>query len=56
MRITQVRRQLLEVLFEAGEPLTLNEIRDRAVAKGTSPDYATVFRMVSLLEQMRVVK
>jgi Fur family ferric uptake transcriptional regulator len=55
MRVTGSRRSILDVLFEAGKPLSLQEIQDLAAAKGESPDYATVFRMMTLLERLHLV-
>jgi Fur family ferric uptake transcriptional regulator len=55
MRVTGSRRSILDVLFEADKPLSLQEIQDLAVAKGESPDYATVFRMMTLLEGLHLV-
>jgi len=55
MRVTGSRRSILDVLFEAGKPLSLQEIQDLAAAKGESPDYATVFRMMTLLEKLHLV-
>lgn len=55
MRVTGSRRSILDVLFEAAKPLSLQEIQDLAAAKGESPDYATVFRMMTLLERLHLV-
>lgn len=55
LRITNARRKIMDVLFEAGKPLSLEEIQEQAVAKGGNPDYATVFRMMALLEKLHVV-
>jgi Fur family ferric uptake transcriptional regulator len=55
MRVTESRRSILDVLFEADRPLSLQEIQDLAAAKGGSPDYATVFRMMTLLERLHLV-
>ena len=55
MRITQSRRQILDVLFAAKEPLSLQELCDQATHQGKGPDYATVFRMASLLEEHGIV-
>ena len=55
MRITATRRAILDVLFEATKPLALQEIQELAAAKGGEPDYATVFRMMSLLEGLHLV-
>lgn len=56
MRITASRRNILDVLFEADGPLSLQDIQDRAsVKEGGGPDYATVFRMMTVLENMHLV-
>lgn len=55
MRITATRRNILQVLFEAGKPLALQEIQELAAARGGEPDYATVFRMMTLLENLHLV-
>ena len=54
LRITPGRRVILEVLFEAGKPLSLEEIKDLAAARGSRPDYATVFRLMTLLERLHL--
>lgn len=56
LRITPGRRRILEVLFEAGKPLSLEEIRKASELDGRIPDFATVFRMVSLLEKLDLVQ
>jgi Fur family transcriptional regulator, ferric uptake regulator len=55
MRVTGSRRSILDVLFEAERPLSLPEIQERAFARGEKPDYATVFRMMTLLERLHLV-
>ncbi|MFV0415709.1 MAG: Fur family transcriptional regulator [Chthoniobacterales bacterium] len=56
MRVTKGRKTILEVLFAANEPLTLNEIQTRAEATGLDiPDYATVFRMIASLQKLGLV-
>ena len=55
MRITATRRNILQVLFEAEKPLALQEIQELAAARGGEPDYATVFRMMTLLESLHLV-
>ncbi|GAB4170602.1 MAG: Fur family transcriptional regulator [Terrimicrobiaceae bacterium] len=56
MRITPARRKILEVLFSAGEPLSLQDIQTASGVDSVVPDYATVFRMVVLLEKLKVVQ
>jgi Fur family transcriptional regulator, ferric uptake regulator len=55
MRITAGRRNILAVLFRAERPLSLQEIQERAATEGSGPDYATVFRMIALLERLHFV-
>lgn len=55
MRITATRRNILQVLFEAEKPLALQDIQELAAARGGEPDYATVFRMMTLLESLHLV-
>lgn len=55
MRITASRRNILDVLFQAGRPLSLQEIQDLASERGDGPDYATVFRLMTLLEDLHLV-
>lgn len=53
MRITKNRRAILAVLFQAERPLSLQEIQERAATRSKpGPDYATVFRMLTLLEEL----
>lgn len=55
LRITKGRRNILKVLFEAEKPLSLQDVQDRAAAKGGAPDYATVFRTMTVLEKLGFV-
>ncbi|MGA7391159.1 MAG: Fur family transcriptional regulator [Terrimicrobiaceae bacterium] len=55
LRITAGRRTILNVLFHAERPLSLQEIQDLAASEGDGPDYATVFRMVALLDRLHLV-
>lgn len=56
MRVTRSRRGILQALFKADRPLSLQEIQQQALAEGGMlPDYATVFRMMILLESLRIV-
>jgi Fe2+ or Zn2+ uptake regulation protein len=55
LRITKNRLGILAVLFEAKAPMTLQEIQSAAGRHGASPDYATVFRMILLMEKLRLV-
>jgi len=56
MRITKSRRGIMLALFKATRPLSLVEIQQEALAEGgVLPDYATVFRMMILLEGLNIV-
>jgi Fe2+ or Zn2+ uptake regulation protein len=56
MRVTRSRRGILQALFKASRPLSLVEIQQQALLEGgILPDYATVFRMMILLESMNLV-
>jgi len=56
MRITKNRRQILDTLLRAGKPLSLDEIQTRAGVAGDAPDYATVFRVMTLLESLQIAQ
>ena len=46
----------MQALFKATRPLSLTEIQGQALIEaGILPDYATVFRMMILLESMEIV-
>ena len=55
MRITASRRNILTVLFHAERPLSLQEIQELAALGSAGPDYATVFRMIALLDRLHLV-
>ena len=56
MRITRSRRGIMLALFKAARPLSLIEIQGQALVEGgILPDYATVFRMMILLESLNVI-
>ncbi len=55
MRITEGRRRILDILFHATSPLSLQEIQEAAAHEAVGPDYATVFRTVSVLERLHLV-
>ncbi len=56
LRITKSRLGILKAFFVARSPLTLQEIQEAAEEHGgVRPDYATVFRMVSLMEKLHLV-
>jgi Fur family ferric uptake transcriptional regulator len=56
MRITKNRVQILETLLGANRPLSLDEIQLGATVSGNAPDYATVFRVMTLLDSLHVVQ
>ena len=56
MRITKNRTQIIETLLRAERPLSLDEIQTRAGADAGLPDYATVFRVMTLLENLQVAQ
>jgi Fur family transcriptional regulator, ferric uptake regulator len=56
MRVTRSRRGILKALFNATSPLSLVELQKQAeIEGGVLPDYATVFRMMILLDGMDIV-
>jgi Fur family transcriptional regulator, ferric uptake regulator len=54
MRITKNRIQIIDTLLRAEKPLSLEEIQTRTGA-GAS-DYATVFRVMTVLENLQVAQ
>jgi Fur family transcriptional regulator, ferric uptake regulator len=56
LRVTKGRQKILETLLHATEPLSLEEIQHRSILDGVTPDYATVFRVMSVLEELRVAQ
>jgi Fur family transcriptional regulator, ferric uptake regulator len=56
MRITKNRIHILETLLRAEKPLSLDEIQFGSTIKGNAPDYATVFRVMTLLENLKIVQ
>lgn len=52
LRITQGRTAILETLLHADTPLTLEQIQKKSVTPKGVPDYATVFRVMNLLESL----
>jgi len=52
LRVTQERRALLTVLSDAQRPLNLSELQKGATDLGEAPDYATVFRLMTQLEEL----
>jgi Fur family transcriptional regulator, ferric uptake regulator len=56
MRITKNRTRILDALLRADKPLSLDEIQSRAALQGSVPDYATVFRVMTLLESLQIAQ
>jgi Fur family transcriptional regulator, ferric uptake regulator len=56
LRLTKGRQKILETLLGANEPLSLEEIQRKAICEGVTPDYATVFRIMALLEELHVAQ
>jgi Fe2+ or Zn2+ uptake regulation protein len=56
MRITKNRTRILDALLQADKPLSLDEIQSRAGLRGSLPDYATVFRVMTLLEHLQIAQ
>jgi len=56
LRITKSREKILETLLAAEEPLSLEEIQRRSSQGDIAPDFATVFRVMTLLESLHVAQ
>jgi Fur family transcriptional regulator, ferric uptake regulator len=56
MRITKNRVQILETLLKADKPLSLDEIQARSHEGADAPDYATVFRVMTILENLHIAQ
>ena len=56
MRITKSRQQILRSLLATDRPLSLEEIQQRSTTSTCAPDYATVFRVVGVLECLGVAQ
>jgi Fur family ferric uptake transcriptional regulator len=56
MRITKNRIQIIDTLLRAEKPLSLDEIQARTGAETGTPDYATVFRVMTVLENLQVAQ
>ena len=59
LRMTGNRRAILQVLLKAREPLSLEQIQEESlhyVEGGELPDFATVFRMMALLEELKLAR
>jgi Fe2+ or Zn2+ uptake regulation protein len=56
LRMTKKREGILHALFAATGPMTLQEIQSSAgLHASVTPDYATVFRTIQLMEKLRLV-
>ncbi len=56
MRITRNRVQILETLLKAEKPLSLEEIQETSRDGLDAPDYATVFRVMTVLENLQIAQ
>lgn len=59
LRMTGSRRAILRVLLDAQAPLSLDQIQTaggRPGPDGEAPDFATVFRMMTLLEELKLAR
>jgi len=56
MRITRNRVQILETLLKAEKPLSLEEIQEKSRDGADAPDYATVFRVMTVLENLHIAQ
>jgi Fur family transcriptional regulator, ferric uptake regulator len=56
MRITKNRIQIIDTLLRAEKPLSLDEIQTRTGGDTGAPDYATVFRVMTVLENLQVAQ
>lgn len=59
LRLTTNRRNLLRALLDAEVPRSLEELQSSAAgyhSNGEAPDFATVFRMMSLLEELKLAR
>ena len=56
MRITKNRTQIIDTLLRAEKPLSLDEIQARTGKNAGAPDYATVFRVMTVLEHLHVAQ
>ena len=56
LRMTKKREGILHALFAAAAPMTLQEIQSAAgLHASVTPDYATVFRTIQLMEKLHLV-
>ncbi len=55
LRMTRPRLAVLQMICEAAEPLTIQEIQQRCHAIGQSINFSTVFRIMQMLENLHLV-
>jgi Fur family ferric uptake transcriptional regulator len=59
LRMTANRHAILRALLEAESPMSLEQIQTaggKHVPDGDAPDFATVFRMMTLLEELKLAR
>lgn len=59
LRMTANRRAILQTLLNAGRPLSLEQIQHdaaRHVGDGDAPDFATVFRMMIVMDELKLAR
>jgi Fur family ferric uptake transcriptional regulator len=56
MRITKNRIQIIDTLLRAEKPLSLDEIQSRTGVNAGAPDYATVFRVMTILQNLQIAQ
>ena len=59
LRMTSNRRAILLALLNAGRPFSLEQIQHAAarhVGDGDAPDFATVFRMMIVMEELKLAR
>lgn len=59
LRMTANRRAILRVLLDAAGPLSLEQLQHEAarhVGDGDAPDFATVFRLMILMEELKLAR
>ncbi len=56
LRITKNRLGIVSILLRADRPLSLEEIHEQAAGDGQASDYATVFRVMNLLQNLGIAQ
>jgi len=56
LRMTPARRSILEALLAERRPQSLEELQEAARKSGEHPDYTTVFRLMTVLEELGLVQ